>query len=78
MAEQMAEYRMIPLRQMAKKIGISATYLYDIEKGRRNPSNEVYQKMLLEYREGVKKFFKIVVEPKIIRIKEDENGKERP
>ena len=34
------------------------------------PSEEVYQKLLLEYREGVKKFFKIVVEPKIIRIKE--------
>ena len=70
MTEQMAEYRMIPLRQMAKKLGISATYLHDIEKGRRNPSNEVYQKMLKEYRAVVKKFFKIVVEPKVIRIKE--------
>jgi transcriptional regulator with XRE-family HTH domain len=70
MTEQMVESRMIPLRQMAKKLGISATYLHDIEKGRRNPSNEVYQKMLKEYRAGIKKFFKIVVEPKVIRIKE--------
>lgn len=32
-------------RSLAKELGISATYLYDIENGKRLPNIELYEKM---------------------------------
>lgn len=38
------------LRQQAEKIGISLTYLFDIQKGNRNLSYEVFKKIVTTYR----------------------------
>ena len=57
MIPTLAETRKISLRSMAKKLGISPSYLCDIEKGRRTPSNNLYRKMLDEYGEIVNKYF---------------------
>lgn len=35
----------ISFRALAKVLGVSATYIHDIENGRRLPSYELYQKM---------------------------------
>jgi transcriptional regulator with XRE-family HTH domain len=38
----------ISLRELAKKIGVSAAFLSDIELGRRNPSDDVMKKLARE------------------------------
>lgn len=61
---------------MAKKIGISAGYLSDIEKGKRNPSYDVYKKLLKEYGEGLKDIFECKIITVVVRsIKGVKNGK---
>lgn len=69
---QLSDFRMLSLRQMAKKLGISASYLCDIEKGRRTPNNELYTKMLKEYGEPVNLFFYCKIVPVMQRRSEEE------
>lgn len=72
MIPTLAETRKISLRSMAKKLGISPSYLCDIEKGRRTPSNNLYRKMLDEYGEIVNKYFYCRILPVVTRRSEEE------
>jgi transcriptional regulator with XRE-family HTH domain len=69
---QLSDFRMLPLGQMAKKLGISTSYLCNIEKGRKTPTNELYRKMLKEYGEPVKLFFYCKIVPVMQRRSEEE------
>lgn len=72
MIQTLSDARKIPLRQMAKRLNISPSYLCDIEKGRRTPSNNVYRKMLKEYGEIVNKYFYCRIVPVITRRDKEE------
>lgn len=72
MIQALSDARKIPLRQMAKRLDISPSYLCDIEKGRRTPSNNVYRKMLKEYGEIVNKYFYCRIVPVITRRDKEE------
>lgn len=61
-------FRKISLREAARKIGISATHLNDIEKGKRLPSIEVYNKIKEAdiYEDTFFDFFNVVTVQKVI------------
>lgn len=58
--KEIREYREIPLREMAKRLNISASHLSDIEKGKKTPSAALYDRMVREYGEGIKDWYEVV------------------
>lgn len=62
----MRDLRKISLREMARRLEISPSYLCDLEKGRRVPSAELYTKMLKEYGEGLKSWYEVITVQKVI------------
>lgn len=62
----MKELRKISLREMARRLGISPSYLCDIENGRRTPSAALFDKMIREYGEGLKDWFEVITVQKVV------------
>lgn len=64
----LGEYRKTSLRHAADKIGISITHLFDIERGARLPSIEVYNKIKEAdiYEDTFFDFFNVVTVQKVI------------
>ncbi len=59
MAKTVKELRTISLREMARKLSVSPSYLLDVENGKRVPSYALYERMLREYGEGVKDRYEV-------------------
>lgn len=66
MVKTVKELRTISLREMARRLEISPSYLCDLEKGRRVPSAELYTKMIREYGEGLKDWFEVITVQKVV------------
>lgn len=62
----MKKLRKISLREMARRLSISPSYLCDIENGRRIPSAALFDKMLKEYGEGLKDWFEVITVRKVV------------
>lgn len=62
----MKELRKISLREMARRLDISPSYLCDIENGRRIPSAALFDKMIREYGEGLKDWFEVITVQKVV------------
>lgn len=58
--------RKISLREMARILSISPSYLCDIENGRRIPSAALYDRMIREYGEGLKDWFEVITVRKVV------------
>ena len=62
----MKRLRKIPLREMARRLSISPSYLCDIENGRRIPSAALFNIMVREYGEGIKDWFEVITVQKVV------------
>lgn len=63
---EIREHKEISLREMARRLSISASYLSDIEKGKRIPSAALYDRMIMEYGEGLKDWFEVITVRKVV------------
>jgi len=68
MLKTVKELRTVSLREMARKLSVSPSYLFDVENGKRIPSYALYERMLREYGEGIKNWYEVYTKP-CVRLK---------